>query len=115
MRDEDPRYAKSWSAYRTYSAIGLLGVPLLAAVYLISSRDPFSFAPRHDLGLRALLGGMLLCAAIAYVKVVWFRCPRCGDRFFVAGLWPRTLRELLAENCRCCGLRKGASRAGKIS
>ncbi|CAN5330653.1 hypothetical protein BH09VER1_BH09VER1_49310 [soil metagenome] len=110
MSDEDPRYRKSWDAYRTYSAVGLLGVPLLGAIYFVASRDPFAFAPRHDLGLLGLIAGMVACAAVAYFKVVWFRCPRCGDRFFVAGPLPRTPRELLAENCRCCGLRKGAPR-----
>lgn len=115
MRDEDSRYRKSWDAYRTYSAVGLLGVPLLAAIYYITSGDPFAFAPHHELGLAGLIAGMVACAVIAYVKVIWFRCPRCGDRFFTGGFWPRNLRELLTENCRCCGLRKGAERDENLS
>ena len=108
MTSQGP-YEHAWSSYRRWSrAFWLLFLLFLPAMDLL-----------YRIELRVYGGGRLLGLAIAvWMSAIWitglkkgnFRCPRCGESFFVAWdnrRWHQTLySRLWTRKFLHCGLPK---------
>ena len=92
-------YSAAWRDYRwRCCALGAAVVGML----LLWPWGPISRA-----------AGVLACI-LAYVRLLNWRCPRCGGRYFVLETRNRFVRTPgsipLAQNCLNCGLPKWAER-----
>ncbi len=96
----DADYTVAWDDYK-YRRRWCLGISLggLAFIGVVLIFSPFETVREYDFGI---LGPIWFVASIitAY-RVSWFRCPRCGQRFFEA-LW---YHNGFARRCLHCGLR----------
>jgi hypothetical protein len=79
--------------FLTYIPAGLaIGVPLSKRVH---SGWPFY-----------VVSGMWMAAvAFSYLRYVWWRCPKCHERFFYKGLFSNPI----TRRCLHCGLKMWAS------
>ncbi len=96
-------YLSSWRDYRrrriTFWIVFLGGGPFVVLVGAAVTRLSPSSA-----GVVATWVVWAACFAVSSNRLLRWRCPRCGERFF----WAGPIHFGLARRCMHCGLRKWA-------
>jgi len=109
---ERRNYSDAWQAYRRHRSqairIYLWVILILTITFGISYLVCSSCRANHEDSLFPLVAMLVLIVAafVEFPRLFW-RCPRCGQPFFVRLLGMNWPEEFISE-CRHCGLPKWA-------
>jgi hypothetical protein len=103
-------YVEQWQDYRRrknlllFSVVGFLpvGVAFIFVTLLLFADGPHTYSPEGVFGFC----WMALCA-VAWIRFSNFRCPRCGNKFFIRRRFAFfSDYSMFAHKCMHCDLPK---------
>ena len=101
MESEKYQYQAAWKQHRLLMRLLAIPIPIVGLLLLLLTVFD-SFAAWENLLLSALLAMIAALLAI-YARLMFWRCPRCGDFYFG---WTRDTNPTYAAECKNCGLGK---------
>src|SRR5688572_28742358 len=107
MGQDQPDFSAEWEAYRSRSLTAwALFLGYLPAIFLISIPLRWLLGSRAEVVVMAIALIWMACAAVACRRLMFWRCPRCKNRYASSG-W-LAWKDFWTRECLHCGLRKWA-------
>ena len=94
------QYQEAWKQHRLLMRLLAIPIPVVGLLLLLTVGD--SFATWENLLLSVMLAMILALLAI-YARLMFWRCPRCGEFYFG---WTRDTNPTYAVRCKNCNLCK---------
>ena len=96
----DQRYESAWRDLRIRERVWIAVFISLVAFHYLAE---FGIVPKNGVYFKAIEVVFFCVAALAVARAFAFRCPRCGNRFFISRTWT----SWTGRRCLHCNLARG--------